>query len=122
MLFQEGLFLPKTELHFLQQLKLSRHINKIVLNINVLLSSENSLQALHALSSMKYSADLTINVHKKCEKSPKIEISAISSQKYWHTKIFLYINHTKPEFSPKFSCSHLWSDFHETWTSKSRIK
>jgi hypothetical protein len=25
------------------------HINKIVLNINVLLSSENSLQALHAL-------------------------------------------------------------------------
>ena len=103
MLFQEGLFLPKTELHFLQQLKLSRHINKIVLNINVLLSSENSLQALHALSSMKYSADLTINVHKKCEKSPKIEISAISSQKYWHTKIFLYINHTKPEFSPKFS-------------------
>jgi hypothetical protein len=53
---------------------------------------------------MKYSADLTINVHKKCEKSTKIEISAISSQKYWHAKIFLYVNHTKPEFFPKFSC------------------
>ena len=71
---------------------------------------------------MKYSADLTINVHKKCEKSTKIEISAISSQKYWHAKIFLYVNHTKPEFFPKFSWSHLWSNFHETWTTKSRIK
>jgi len=29
---------------------------------------------------MKYSADLTINVHKKCEKSTKIEISTISGQ------------------------------------------
>jgi hypothetical protein len=27
---------------------------------------------------MKYSTDLTINVHKKCEKSTKIEISTIS--------------------------------------------
>jgi hypothetical protein len=27
---------------------------------------------------MKYSADLTINVYKKCEKSTKIEISTIS--------------------------------------------
>jgi hypothetical protein len=33
---------------------------------------------------MKYSADLTINVHEKCEKSTKIEISTISSQKYWN--------------------------------------
>jgi hypothetical protein len=32
---------------------------------------------------MDYSADLTINVHKKCEKSTKVEISTISSQKYW---------------------------------------
>ena len=51
---------------------------------------------------MKYSADLTINVHKKCEKSTKIEISTISIQKYWHAKIFLYINHTKPEIYQKF--------------------
>ena len=49
---------------------------------------------------MKYSADLTMNIHKKCEKSTKIEISTISSQKYWHAKIFLYINHTKPEIFP----------------------
>ena len=60
---------------------------------------------------MKYSADLTINVHKKCEKSTKIEISTISSQKYWHTKIFVYLNHTKPECFQKFSSSHLWSIF-----------
>jgi hypothetical protein len=51
---------------------------------------------------MKYSADLTINVHKKCEISTKIEISTISIQKYWHAKIFLYINHTKPEIFPNF--------------------
>jgi hypothetical protein len=32
----------------------------------------------------------------------KIEISTISIQKYWHAKIFLYINHTKPDFFPNF--------------------
>jgi hypothetical protein len=52
---------------------------------------------------MKYSADLTIDIHKKCEKLTKIEISTISSQKYWHPKIYLYINHTKPEIFQKFS-------------------
>jgi hypothetical protein len=41
---------------------------------------------------MKYSADLTINVHKKCEKSTKIEISTISSQKYWQQRSFLKQN------------------------------